>query len=383
MAKVISFTEYFLPGFRGGGTIVSLSRILQQSTEQEHFVFTRNHDLGDPQVYPDVDAQRWMQMDNVEVAYLRPGLRDLTWMVKEIRRIKPDLYYVNSLQSPDYSILPYILRFLRVIPRAKLLVAPRGECSIGARSHKALKKRVARPFLNWILNRDALWHVSSSRELDEVEAWRGRKVESDRVVIQGDPAATASQEPSEGSGAEVPVVVFASRIDQMKGLDIAIQCLQEVTSPCKFRVYGSISDQSFWERCLVQVAHLPSQIVFEYMDSYDHASVQLIFSDADIFLFPTRGENFGHAIAEALSVGCPVEISQNTIWTEFINENNCGYAGSFEGLVEYLDTFLASETKERQKQRVKIHDAYRKWCAENESVADLFSGALKGPRESL
>ena len=119
------------------------------------------------------------------------------------------------------------------------------------------------------------------------------------------------------------------------------------------------------------------------MDSYDHASVQLIFSDADIFLFPTRGENFGHAIAEALSVGCPVAISQNTIWTEFINENNCGYAGSFEGLVEYLDTFLASETKERQKQRVKIHDAYRKWCAENESVADLFSGALKGPRESL
>jgi len=378
MARVISFSEYFLPGFRGGGTIVSLSRILQQSTKHEHFVFTRNHDLGDPHVYPDVLDQKWMQIGNVEVAYLRPGLRDLIWMVKEIRRVKPDLYYVNSLQSPDYSILPYILRFLRVIPNAKLLVAPRGECSVGARNHKALKKRVARPFLNWILNRDAMWHVSSRRELDEVEAWRRRKVEGARSIIQGDPAATASPAPSSGSGAEVPVIVFASRIDQMKGLDIAIQCLQEITCPCEFRVYGSISDQSFWEHCLELVAQLPSQIAFIYMGSYSHASVQTIFSDADVFLFPTRGENFGHAIAEALSVGCPVVMSLNTNWTEFINDNNCGYAGNFQGFVDYLRTFLASDAKEREANRVKIHNAYRKWCAENQSATDIFSGAIEG-----
>jgi len=33
-----------------------------------------------------------------------------------------------------------------------------------------------------------------------------------------------------------------------------------------------------------------------------------------LFLLPTRGENFGHAILEALSAGCPVLISDQTPW---------------------------------------------------------------------
>ena len=33
-----------------------------------------------------------------------------------------------------------------------------------------------------------------------------------------------------------------------------------------------------------------------------------------LFLLPTRGENFGHVILEALSAGCPVLISDQTPW---------------------------------------------------------------------
>jgi glycosyltransferase involved in cell wall biosynthesis len=38
------------------------------------------------------------------------------------------------------------------------------------------------------------------------------------------------------------------------------------------------------------------------------------FSKADLFLFPTLGENFGYVIAEALQAGCPVLISDRTPW---------------------------------------------------------------------
>ena len=36
----------------------------------------------------------------------------------------------------------------------------------------------------------------------------------------------------------------------------------------------------------------------------------------DLFLLPTRGENFGHAIFDALEVGLPVLISDQTPWRE-------------------------------------------------------------------
>ena len=34
----------------------------------------------------------------------------------------------------------------------------------------------------------------------------------------------------------------------------------------------------------------------------------------DLFTFPTRGENFGHVIPEALSAGTPIILSDQTPW---------------------------------------------------------------------
>jgi glycosyltransferase involved in cell wall biosynthesis len=39
-----------------------------------------------------------------------------------------------------------------------------------------------------------------------------------------------------------------------------------------------------------------------------------ILSDHHLFILPSQGEGFGHAILEALSAGCPVLISDKTPW---------------------------------------------------------------------
>jgi glycosyltransferase involved in cell wall biosynthesis len=39
-----------------------------------------------------------------------------------------------------------------------------------------------------------------------------------------------------------------------------------------------------------------------------------------MFFFPTRGENYGHVIAESLSVGTPVLISDQTPWRELSSD---------------------------------------------------------------
>ena len=38
------------------------------------------------------------------------------------------------------------------------------------------------------------------------------------------------------------------------------------------------------------------------------------FGNNDFLILPTKGENFGHVIAESLSASLPVIISQNTPW---------------------------------------------------------------------
>jgi glycosyltransferase involved in cell wall biosynthesis len=39
-----------------------------------------------------------------------------------------------------------------------------------------------------------------------------------------------------------------------------------------------------------------------------------IFAQHDLFVLPTRGENFGHVIIESLNVGTPVLLSDRTPW---------------------------------------------------------------------
>ena len=40
-----------------------------------------------------------------------------------------------------------------------------------------------------------------------------------------------------------------------------------------------------------------------------------------LFLFPTRSENFGYVIVEALSAGCPVATSDQTPWKDLRGKN--------------------------------------------------------------
>jgi len=73
--------------------------------------------------------------------------------------------YVNSLWEPYFSLLPLILSALRILPVQAVLLAPRGELSVGALSLKARKKRwflrVWRPLLSHV---NLTWHASTEME---------------------------------------------------------------------------------------------------------------------------------------------------------------------------------------------------------------------------
>ena len=46
------------------------------------------------------------------------------------------------------------------------------------------------------------------------------------------------------------------------------------------------------------------------------SKIQDVFSQHDLFAFPTKGENFGHIILESLSAGTPVLLSDKTLWQD-------------------------------------------------------------------
>src|SRR5690606_20694183 len=70
------------------------------------------------------------------------------------------------------------------------------------------------------------------------------------------------------------------------------------------------------------------------------AQVAALFSKYDLFFLPTRGENYGHVIAEALSMGTPVLISDQTPWRE-LQADDLGWDVPLASVAEFACTIQA------------------------------------------
>src|SRR5882762_6240867 len=95
--KVLAVVDYYLPGYKGGGPAVSVSRLIGcLKQEYDFFVYTRNHDLGEREAYPDVASSAWRENDGIQYFYAGP--RDLTifGLWKVLRQTQPDVIYLNS-----------------------------------------------------------------------------------------------------------------------------------------------------------------------------------------------------------------------------------------------------------------------------------------------
>ena len=376
-SKVALFSDYFWPGFAAGGTPLSVTRIVGENEFQEMRVFTRDRDLGSHAPYPEFFPRQWRKCGRAKVAYLRPGFRDFSWMIAQLSSWRPDLYYFNSVHSPWYTLLPALLRRTGFLPMAPILVAPRGECSTGASRIRRLKKSIAKPFMRWLLGIDVVWHASSALEAQDIRGWfGGRLPSSHRILISADPAPAPASDPSAGSMSTVPHVAFASRIDPMKGLDVAIAMLMEVRVPIQFSIHGAISDKVYWNACAERLRCLPGEVEAEFHGAYQPVEVSEIMGAADLLILPTHGENFGHVIAEAMSVGCPVLISDQTLWTEVVNSSG-GCAGPMMKMKQFLSEFVDLTLEQRALLRRSTLRAYGAWYSRQSDSRTLFSDALE------
>lgn len=114
-------------------------------------------------------------------------------------------------------------------------------------------------------------------------------------------------------------LLFVSRIDPKKNLDGALRTVSQVTQHVHFRIVGPCTDNRYMARCREIADSSPRDHTIDFVGGLNHEAVNAEYDWADLFFLPTKGENFGHAIREALSHGCPTLISNSTPWTDLVN----------------------------------------------------------------
>src|SRR4029077_14840620 len=139
------------------------------------------------------------RVGKADVIYLAASQPHFLSLARIITTVRPDVVYLNSFFSTQFSVVAVALRRLYLIPAVPFILAPRGEFSAGALSIKPTKKHA---FLSAArapgLHRGIFWQASSAFEAAEIEhqivgtnggrAGTGRRA---RIVVAPDLLAAA------------------------------------------------------------------------------------------------------------------------------------------------------------------------------------------------
>lgn len=318
--RILTFLQYYLPGFKSGGPIRTIANMVEHlGDELEFYIVTSGKDALDKKPYENVVGDSWNTVGKAMVFYASPKSKNLRFFAHLIRETPHDLIYLNSFFNPVFTLYPLLLRFFKLIPKRPIIIAPRGEFSIGALELKQWKKKMyILAMLNFGIYKNLLWQASSEYEVEDIRRTLRQKNLTICLAPDLPPAIDFSKNPKfEMKINKGPLrIVFLSRISKKKNLDYALSILSKCSDPVCFDIWGTIEDVKYWYTCQKLIKDMPPQIKVCYRGNANHDDVLNILSGYDLFFLPTRGENYGHVIAEALSAGTPVLISDQTPWRD-------------------------------------------------------------------
>lgn len=370
--RILVITALYPPAFKGGGPIRTLEAMVRSApSDLVVAVVAGDRDLASPSRLR-VPLNRWTSGKGADCYYVsvdRP--LQVARLFFAIARWRPDVLYLNSFFSPVFGILPRLLRRMGWCGAARVVQAPRGEFSDGALALKGYKKRTFIALYRLSkMARGVTWHASTSNEANDIAKVIGSAAEI--VVREDETSLPMEPDPPTHSGSATTLrLVFLSRISPMKGLHTLIAALGDLHCKVDLDVYGPETDGNYARLCRESASGLPANVIVRFCGVVDNTEARRIFSGYDAFAFPTAGENFGHVIAEALSVSCPVICTDRTPWTKRLQSGGgvvVTNARSVSAWTNALHTYSELTLDQRVARRHLAGAAYRDWMNEGKGM---------------
>lgn len=118
-------------------------------------------------------------------------------------------------------------------------------------------------------------------------------------------------------------LLFLSRVEEKKGLDILLGALPGVTVPYHLTIAGD-GEQSYI-KYLKQIAESNGSTSHITWIGFQDTHKFEVLGNHDLLILPSHDENFGNVVIESLSVGTAVLISGQVGLADYVAENNLGW----------------------------------------------------------
>ncbi len=363
--------------------------LAQQGVEVTILTTDTNGDNGQEPL--DVPLDRPVEQNGYQIRYFRCSpfrrykfsLPLFRWLDQHADEY--DIAHIHALFSPVSSIaaaicrrhnLPYILRPLGTLDPADL------------QKKKQLKQLYAQILEKPNLARAAAIHFTSAQECQVSE--RFGTTPPSLVLPLGvslPVLATESERLDLRRSLQLPVdqplLLFFSRIDPKKGLDLllpALEQLQREGLDFHFVLAGGNPQDPAYEQGIqarIRNSTLGDRTTIPGFVQGDRK--RLLLQSADLFVLPSYYENFGIAVAEAMAAGVPVVISDQVHIHPDITAAEAGWISTCS--VDSVGDHLRMALKDAAERQIRGQNARR--CAAERYSWGAIAAQLREHYQSL
>lgn len=376
--KVIVLYEFFYPGYKAGGPVQSLMNMVTLLSSHFNFaVATTAFDLQEQIPYSSVQLDNWNSVqlsknsqDKIPVFYSSKRSISFWQLYKNIKESNCNIIYINGFYTRHF-LFPLIYKKFFLLKGKEIIVSPRGMLQMGALKSKSFQKEI---FLSTMkifgLMKNVKYHATTNDEAEDVKKIFGK---SAKVVVAGNVPKTPfanSKKAVKQKG--VLKLIYLSLITEKKNLLLLLNVLLKSNENIELDIYGPIKDQQYWQQCQQLIKQQFSSILISFKGDISPSLVQEIISKYDALVLLTKGENFGHALYESLSVGTPIITSKFTPWQDLENK----FAGwmvdidNEEAILKQINSLVHYNEQEWQKFSDGALAMAKKYFDENNFVED-------------
>lgn len=280
----------------------------------QFFVFCDAYEIGETHPLNNIKVDAWNDYGNfVKVFYA--SKRSIQLMKQALSFSNPDSVYINGIFLPYYTLLA--IHLSKKLNR-QIVLAPRGMLQKAALAIKPSKKKVfLAAFKLFGFQSGIKWHATDAQEQQDIQKSFGSSANITIAPnIPKKPLTVLTDKVKQSGSLKL---IYLSLITEKKNLHLVLEALKKVGQRVQFDIYGPIQDVQYWQRC--QQLMLRQDHDINYLGVLSPDEVQKKIMDYHFFVLPTGGENFGHAIYEAFSVGTPCIISEFTPWANLADTN--------------------------------------------------------------
>lgn len=258
--------------------------------------------------------------------------------------------------------------------RVPYIVSLHGMLDEWSMAQRAIKKRLYMTL--WgreFLRAAACVHCTADAELSQSSRWFDNPRAAvlpylvELTAFEQLPAHAIPQPPS----SEGPTLLFLSRLHEQKGIDILIHAAAKLRDAgVAFTLLVAGTGEPYYAREMADlVEHFNLQDRVQFVGLVTGQRKILLYQSADLFVLPTRHENFGLVLIEAMACGTAVLTTRGTdIWREL---QAAGGTIATENTPAGIASALRSLLNEPRQELAALGARGRAWVFESLAVEPL------------